>query len=403
MFNLENEIILLKEWASGRHREDMQTFEPKTFYNSKLFADIRDGATIGQIGSNISAGAYEGIRSLSELLGAEGSGAFYYGALGDAYSEQRKRYIQGLEANPTEQAYWINRITEITNLINSKEETAKSANLAELFFTELEERQNESNPHYGLKPLDDITQGLHRGQLVVMAARPGCGKSLFGLQVARSVFEEGFKVLYLPLEMTEYETLQRLIVQAQVVYDTAEANNPTAQQREDIRQYLEALESEGLFSMYCGLNKLASIEKKTKEERPFLLVVDQLTQVEPDGRSKDIRDQYMKVTAALKRLALSENVCILALHQLNRAGADRKRAGLENLAESDSVGRDADVVLTLNTNEDEDYKMLRYEELFIAKNRQGRAGEKIPLMLNGERSTFNLTAPRSLAEQEDRF
>ena len=403
MFNLENEIILLKEWASGRHREDMQTFEPKTFYNSKLFADIRDGATIGQIGSNISAGAYEGIRSLSELLGAEGSGAFYYGALGDAYSEQRKRYIQGLEANPTEQAYWIDRITEITNLINSKEETAKSANLADLFFNELEERQNESNPHYGLKPLDDITQGLHRGQLVVMAARPGCGKSLFGLQVARSVFEEGFKVLYLPLEMTEYETLQRLIVQAQVVYDTAEANNPTAQQREDIRQYLEALESEGLFSMYCGLNQLASIEKKTKEEEPFLVVVDQLTQVEPSGKSKDIRDQYMKVTAALKRLALSENVCILALHQLNRAGADRKRAGLENLAESDSVGRDADVVLTLNTNEDEDYKMLRYEELFIAKNRQGRAGEKIPLMLNGERSTFNLTAPRSLADQEDRF
>lgn len=403
MFNLENEIILLKEWASGRHREDMQTFEPKTFYNSKLFADIRDGATIGQIGSNISAGAYEGIRSLSELLGAEGSGAFYYGALGDAYSEQRKRYIQGLEANPTEQAYWIDRITEITNLINSKEETAKSANLAELFFTELEERQNESNPHYGLKPLDDITQGLHRGQLVVMAARPGCGKSLFGLQVARSVFEEGFKVLYLPLEMTEYETLQRLIVQAQVVYDTAEANNPTAQQREDIRQYLEALESEGLFSMYCGLNQLTSIEKKTKEEEPFLVVVDQLTQVEPSGKSKDIRDQYMKVTAALKRLALSENVCILALHQLNRAGADRKRAGLENLAESDSVGRDADVVLTLNTSEDEDYKMLRYEELFIAKNRQGRAGEKIPLMLNGERSTFNLTAPRSLADQEDRF
>ena len=403
MFNLENEMILLKEWASGRHKEDMQTFEPKTFYNSKLFEDIRDGASIGQISVNISAGAYEGVRSLTELLGLEGGGAFYYGALGDAYNEQRKRYIQGLEANPTDQAYWIEQITNITNLMNSQEETAKSANFADLFFNELEARQNESNPHYGIKPLDEITEGLHRGQLVVMAARPGCGKSLFGLQVARSVIEEGFKCLYLPLEMTEYETLQRLIVQAQVVFDSSEAKNPTPQQREDIRQYLEELESSSLFSMYCGLNQLASIEKKTKEEEPFLLVVDQLTQVEPSGKSKDIRDQYMKVTAALKRLALSENVCILALHQLNRAGAERKRPSLENLAESDSVGRDADVVLTLNTNEDEDYKSLRYEELFVVKNRQGRAGDKIPLMLNGERSTFNLTAPRSLADQEDRF
>ena len=400
MFNLENEIIILKAWATGNHREDMQPFEAKTFYYTKLFEDIRDGADIGQLSINITAGKYEGIRSLGDLLGAEGSGAFYYGALKDAYNDQRKRYIQGLADNPTDQAYWIEKITEITNLINSGEDIAKSANLVDLFFTELEERQNESNPHYGLRPLDEITEGLHRGQLVIMAARPGCGKSIFGLQVARNVIEEGYRVLYLPLEMSEYETLQRLIIQDQVVYDSSEAKKPTPQQREDIRQYLTALEADGLFNMYCGLNQLSSIEKKAKEEEPFLIVVDQLTQVEPDGRSKDIRDKYMKVTAALKRLALQEKVCILALHQLNRAGADRDRPSLENLAESDSVGRDADVVLTLKTREEEDYKSLRYEELNVVKNRQGRAGDKIPLMLNGERYTFNLTAPRSFEEQQ---
>ena len=403
MTNLENEIFLLKEWLSGNHREDIAHFDADVFHYKTLFEDIREGLTLQKLGANITAGKYQGIESINDVLGAIGSGAFYYGALGDGLTEQRSLYVKQLDRHPEEQAYWIDKITAITNIINSKEDTSRSANFSDLFFTELEARQNESNPHYGIKKLDEITEGLHRGQLVILGARPGVGKSIFGLQVARNVIKEGYKCLYLPLEMTEYETLQRLIVQEQIVFDMNEAKQPSEQQRAEIKNYLDEIEQSGLFNIYYALNKLESIEKKTKEEEPFLVVVDQLTQVEPIGKAKDIRDKYMQITASLKRLALQENVCILALHQLNRASTERKRPSLEHLAESDSVGRDADIVLLLNADENEDYQDLRYEELHIVKHRQGKAGDIVPLQLYGARSSFFRAELRTKEETTERF
>ena len=404
MFNLENELTLLQQWAYGKHKEDMATFEPKVFHYSKLFEAIRDGATIGQLGADFSAGKYEGL-TFAELMGAEGTGAFYYGALGDAQSEQRKRYISKLEAEPEKQAYWVDKITEITNIINSKETKPRCANFADLFIEELTARQNESNPRYGFKQLDRDTEGLHRGQLIVLSARPGCGKSALALQITNNVIDAGYKVMYLPLEMTEYETFQRMIIQQQVVYDSDEAKNPTEEQKADIRSYLMDLERSELFSMYYGLNGIADIEKKITEEQPFLVVVDQLTQVNPVGKPKDIRDKYIQITNTLKRIALNENVCILALHQLNREAAQRNTPSLENLAESDSVGRDADVVLMLKQDEEEDYKELKRTDLVVVKNRQGKVGNKIPLQFHGARYTFCETAPtryEGFIEEDDR-
>ena len=360
MFNLENELILMQQWALGKHREDMATFEPKVFHYSKLFDAIRDGATIGQLGADFTAGKYAGLKR---------------------------------------QDYWVEKITEITNIINSKETKPRCANFYNLFIDELNARQNERNPRYGLKRLDRDTEGLHRGQLVVLSARPGCGKSALALQITNNVINSGYKVMYLPLEMTEYETFQRMIIQQQVVYDSDEAKNPTEEKKQEIKNFLVELEQSGLFSMYYGLNNLADIEKKVKEEQPFLVVVDQLTQVEPVGKAKDIREKYILMTNAFKRIALNDNVCVLALHQLNREGEGKSKPKLSNLAESDSVGRDADVVLALNEHKETDNEKLESLDLIVAKNRQGAVGAKIPLHYYGARFTFSEQAPRYYDEK----
>lgn len=393
MFNLDYELKLLQQWASGNHKEDMAAFEPKLFHYTKLFNDINDGADYKKLIPQFKAGRYEGFGSFSEFYNAADNGTIYYEALLTAQREQREWYIQKWIGDTEQQDYWLDKITEITNIINSKEIKPRCANFADLFMEELTARQNEQNPRYGIKKLDKDTEGLHRGQLIVLSARPGCGKSALALQITNNVIDSGYKVMYLPLEMTEYETFQRMIIQQQVVFDSEEAKNPTDEQKEDIKQFLTELEKSGLFSMYYGLNGMADIEKKIKEEEPFLVVVDQLTQVEPVGKAKDIREKYILMTNALKRIALNENVCILALHQLNREGEGKKKPTLANLAESDSVGRDADVVLALNEHEETNNEQLDALDLIVAKNRQGAVGAKIPLHFHGARYTFSEQAP----------
>ena len=403
-FTLDQELTMFYYWSQGFYREDIPHFEENTFHFSKAFRKIKDGANLTQLVASAKETNID-TEKFMETVGAV-TPIDYYGARATALKFQQDGYIANLNNAKSEDIQtYISKITDIQNFIDSKEYQPKCSNFADTFFTELDSRQNENNPRYGIKLLDEETEGLHRGQLVVLGARPSCGKSVFGLQVANNVVKEGFKCMYLPLEMTEYETFQRMIVQEQIVYDAEEVKNPTETQKEKIRKFLNEREESGLFSMYYGLNSVAGIEKKIQEEKPFLVVIDQLTQLDPVEKTRDIRDKYMMLTASLKRIALNENVCILALHQLNRPAESQKTLNLSNLAESDSVGRDADVVLMLSTEEKEedenkkkeksvfDDEKLTLTDCIIVKNRQGRRGKKIHLALNGERYTFSPALP----------
>ena len=402
MLKYENELILLSSWTKGQHKEDMSHFEPTIFSKQKLFEAIRDGATISQLGATISQ---HGL-TIAELLGVE-TATYYDGAKGEALQSQIDKYVLDMQSvDPEARQIYIDKITETNNFLNARENHPKVSNYREIFFDELTARQNEKSPHYGIKLVDKCTEGLHRGQLITLSARPGQGKSALALQIANHVIDEQYKTLYFPLEMTAYETFQRSLIQAQICFDADEVRNPTEQQKEEIGKYLDELENSGLFSMYYGCTSLAEIEKKIKEEQPVVVIIDQLTQVEPVGKAKDIRDRYIKITGALKRIALQENVCIIAVHQLNRESTDRKRPNIENLAESDSVGRDSDVVLLLIADDEENerrqkenagspYKNLKRVNLIIAKNRQGRAGDMTALEFNGARYTLSEVASSS--------
>lgn len=392
MFNRENELILFNEWIKDKHKEDMSLFEERVFSDPALFKAIRDESlTLAQLGA--SKGAYN--TTMYELAQVIGTGAFYRGALGDAIETQRDIYIDRLRNDKDNEARWIEKITGLTNLLNAKEEHEALEGFSDHFFNEREERMTESNPHYGLKQLDEITRGLHRGQLISVCARPGCGKSTFGIQIADHARAEGYKVLYIPLETTPYETFKSLIMQSGAVdienKNDIEKGLPQNVQ-EQIRSYLDEIEEEDLLKIYYGLYRLADIEKKVKEEKPHLVIIDQLTQVEPPSRAKDVRDRYMQVTDRLKKLALSENVCVLALHQLNRSADEMEKLTLSNLAESDSVGRDSDVVLVFKTKgENPQLRGLIQQKLTVLKNRAGEAGANIYVVLNGAQAKISMS------------
>ena len=259
-----------------------------------------------------------------------------------------------------------------------------------IFQEEQQKRRTEEPAKYGITDLDKLTNGIHRGQLIVIGARPGEGKSALSLQIADNVQNKGYKVLYLPLEMTAYETLERLLIRHEyLTQEEATTGDAAIDRQQAAEDYLTKLEEQGNLIIYEGLNELDRIINKTRIEKPFLVVIDQLTQVLPGERFKDNRERYMAVTRKLKRLALDENIAILLTSQLNREATGKERAGLESLHESDSTGQDADVVVNLASKDDQEQgKRFKEVSLFLAKNRQGKSGVTIPLMFEGSKYNF---------------
>ena len=389
MYNRENELIILYNWLTGNNLQDIEAynFDEAIFYDTNLYKAIRDEKiTLTQM----TASKRQFKTSISELANCTGLNVFYRGALGDALNAQRDIYIGKLKtAGEQDSDKWLNAITEITNKINAKEKIENHANFSDNFFAELEARTNERNPRYKISDLDKYTNGLHRGELIAVCARPGCGKSVFGLQVADNVIQAGHKVIYIPLEMTPYENFKRLIMECGD-FEFENANELeqglSEEQQGKLRAYLDALEERGLFKMYYGLSRINDIEKVVHDEEPFLVVIDQLSDVEPAGRGDILREKYFQVTRKLKRIASDENVCILALHQLNR-DSEEKDITLSSLAESDSVGRDSDVVIGIKLEKTEDEnKPIKPETMKIVKNRNGEAGVYMPIVLHGARA-----------------
>ena len=398
MYNRENELIIFYSWLTGNNLQDIEAynFDDAVFYDAELYKAIRiDKINLTQM----TASKRKFKTTMTELSDCVGLNVLYRGALGDALATQRDIYISKLKtAGEGEADKWLNAIAEITNKINAKEKVESHANYSDNFFVELDARTNEKNPRYGISDLDKYTNGLHRGELVAVCARPGCGKSVFGLQVADNVMQAGHKVIYIPLEMTPYENFKRLIMECgEFEFENANEleQGLSEEQQGRIRDYLDDLEASGLFKMYYGLSRVNDIEKVVHDEEPFLVVIDQLSDVEPAGRGDTLREKYFQVTRKLKRIASDENVCILALHQLNRDSEDRDIT-LSSLAESDSVGRDSDVVIGIKLEKAEDENLpIKPETMKIVKNRNGEAGAYMHIALHGARARIEKGELRS--------
>ena len=388
--NRETEAALLSNWFSGRHREDIHDYENNLFNYPKLRAGIVEGKDFSQL---LQDGQLE--IPFSELNRASGDplewGVVYKEARTRGLLTQLAAYAEDLvKPNGTDKRETLKKIEKVQALLDGREYKPKSEKLAENFLKDQEERRNERNARFGegFTYLDKKTDGINRGQLIVLAARPAAGKSAAALQIGSNVARQGYKTLFLPLEMTTNETLERMLYQQQVIEPGA-LKAPRPEEKDEIRAYLENLEERGNFIIYEGLNELEGIRKTIKEEQPYLVIIDQLTQIKPAQKSKDIRERYTEVTSALKAIAIEEHVAIILLTQLNREATRSGRPNLENLHEADSTGQNADVVLILTKgDESERVRGVFSADLYIAKHRQGESDVEIPLTFLGNQYKF---------------
>lgn len=249
----------------------------------------------------------------------------------------------------------------------------------------------------GFEDLDNLLSGMQKTNLLILAARPGQGKTAIMLNIAQNVgVKQKLPIGIFSLEMSKEELVDRLLISQS---DVDAWKLKTGRLSEDDFSKLsmamgELAEAQIFIDDTPGLS-LTEMRSKARrlqmEHNISLLVVDYLQLVDP-GKKYDNRVQEVSmVSQALKNLARELNVPVLAASQLNRSVEHRggeKKPQLADLRESGAIEQDADVVMFLYRPDSEAQGVHIPTKLLIAKHRNGPTGE-IDLLFQGNRIKFN--------------
>jgi replicative DNA helicase len=235
----------------------------------------------------------------------------------------------------------------------------------------------------GLHDLDARLGGLHAGQLIVIAGRPGMGKSVLGAQIAEHLaIVDGHATAIFSLEMDRDELTERALVRAAKL-DADRVRTGKLQRAEDWDALTMAVGKLHHAPIRIDDSAGATVGQIRAKARRLarqhglrLVVVDYLQLMDGEGESR--AEQVSTLSRGLKLLAKELRVPVIALSQLNRKCEERtnKRPQLSDLREGGSIEQDADVVIFLYRDEvyDELTQAKGVVELNIAKQRMGRTG-----------------------------
>ncbi len=248
----------------------------------------------------------------------------------------------------------------------------------------------------GFYGLDKITNGLQKGDLILLAARPGFGKTSFAMNVITNAALAGHKCAIFSLEMPKEQITQRMLCSLACV-DMARALGGQLESDEwrrmfDAGEKLKELDIYIDDNSYANPLNISAKCRRLKHEKGLDLIMIDYLQLMSSDNMKDSRQEVISgFTRSLKITAKDLGIPILLLSQLNRAVESRKdhTPMLSDLRESGSIEQDADIVFFISRPDQyEDTKTdSNVCELIIAKHRNGQQG-KVPLLWKGEYTTF---------------
>lgn len=243
----------------------------------------------------------------------------------------------------------------------------------------------------GFSDIDNLLAGFQRSNLVILAARPGVGKTALSLNIAQQVSVMGHRpVGFFSLEMSKEELVDRLLV-AQADIDAWKLKTGKLSE-EDFVKLSDAMGELAEAPLFIDdTPALSVLEMRSKSRRLQvdhgldLLIVDYLQLI--TGRRLENRVQEVsEISQNLKNLARELKVPVIAISQLNRSVEHRgtKKPQLADLRESGAIEQDADVVMFLWR---EDEEIVENINLDIAKHRNGPLGQ-VRLRFKGDRIKF---------------
>jgi replicative DNA helicase len=247
----------------------------------------------------------------------------------------------------------------------------------------------------GFIELDELTNGLHPGQMIVVAARPAVGKSTLGIDIARAAaIKHNMAAAVFSLEMSRTEITMRILsAEATIQLQDLRKGLKNQEQWTKLARIMGKISNAPLFiddSPNMSLMEIRAKCRRLKQQHNLRLVVIDYLQLMSSGKKVESRQQEVaEFSRALKLLAKELEVPVIAISQLNRGPEQRtdKRPQMSDLRESGSIEQDADVVILLHRDRS-DPERDGEADVIVAKHRNGPTKD-IVLAFQGHYSRFN--------------
>lgn len=294
--------------------------------------------------------------------------------------------------DPTVKITSLNNLLDVFDDAGAEVKEKDTQNMLGSWLEEMERRQNSDNQlagmTTGLSELDNLTGGLEDGWLVIVAGRPGMGKTAFSLKLSNSISDiEGKDVLFYSLEMDDKELMDRQVCEASRIplhkikhpkeitpneWPAISAATVHIQQNRKIHVYDES---------DLSLDKFILHAKSFARKNDLGAIVVDYLQLMSGFKNKKYKqrvDEVTDISKEMKKLARQLKVPVIALAQLNRDLEKRpnKRPLPSDLRESGSLEQDANLIVFLYRDEvynpDSEHKGLA--EVIVGKNRSGPIG-----------------------------
>ena len=263
----------------------------------------------------------------------------------------------------------------------------------------------------GFTELDSLTNGLQPSDLIILAGRPGMGKTAFALSLAsNAAINFGRQVAFFSLEMDGEQLVQRILAsRAQVNMSNIRSGHLSKEDKQRLYAQVQPIIESKFFvddNSDLGIMELMSKTRSLKRKSGLDLVIVDYLQLMKTGKEENRAVAIGAISRGLKILAKDLRVPIIALAQLSRKAEEkgRERPHLSDLRESGSIEQDADMVWFVERpvyrthNEEDKYKA----QLLVAKHRNGSVAD-IDLVFRPEFTTFYNASPEDLMDQGNDF
>lgn len=304
--------------------------------------------------------------------------------------EYKARELKRLVSNMQIAAAGVN--TQIADLLREleglrKNEKSRARQLSVIvgeYQGQYFKEQTEDKLYTGFSKLDDITGGLEGGDMIVIGARPGVGKSAFISQIILEMAKHGKRIGFYNLEMSDKQVYERFLSNQSGIglNRIRRAKKFLGDEQERFQKANDTLGKMSIL-ISSGAKSVSEIRNECRHQELDCIIIDYLQLVKADVRYQSRASEVGAVSKAIKALAMELNVPIIALSQLNRVSEVRetKEPTMGELREAGDIEQDASIIILLWNMDAEDVSR---KGLKVDKNRQGELGKIVYRFDGGE-------------------